>query len=98
MIRDLVMSLKNMGNPNELAAANHLLVVGLYVLIEADGSEIQDLLIEKGGEYYGELYESIRSRDFLSNLIEMNKHVDQDKRFLAIIFTLLYLNMMTFQR
>jgi len=83
VIRDLVMSLKNMGNPNELAAANHLLVAGLYVLIEADGSEIQDLLIEKGGEYYGELYESIRSRDFLSNLIEMNKHVDQDKKIFS---------------
>lgn len=69
-----------MGSPDELAAANHILKEGLYVLIDINGEIVKDLLVDKNDEYTGESYESLRQRDFLSNLIEMNKPVDGKKK------------------
>lgn len=80
MIRDLLTSLRQMGNPDELAIANHSLKEGLYILIDADGKGYRELLAEKDNELTGELYESIRARDFYSSLIEMNKPVDGKKK------------------
>lgn len=79
MIRDLLTALKQMGNPDELAIANHNLKEGLYILVDVDGKRYRDLLA--GSEdLSGELYESIRARDFYSALIEMNKPVDGKKK------------------
>jgi len=72
-----------MGDPVELAMSNHVLKEGLYILIEENkegGIICRDLLIEREGEYTGKIYEAIRERDYLSNLIEMNKPVDQNKK------------------
>lgn len=80
MIYDLVSSLKLIGIPDELAVANHVLKDGLYILLDEHGEGYKELLIEKSGEYVGELYESIRARDFYSTLIEMNKPVDGKKK------------------
>lgn len=83
MICDLITSLKLMGEPSELATASHVLKEGLYVLIEeaTKGDLVcKELLVERDGEYTGKVYEAIRVRDYLSNLIEMNKPVDQKKK------------------
>jgi len=80
LIRDLLTSLEQMGSPDELAIANHSLKEGLYILIDADGKGCRELFAENDKEFIGELYESIRARDFYSALIEMNKPVDGKKK------------------
>lgn len=67
-----------MGEPSELAAASYSPKEGLYILFDGDSHE--EILIEKKGEYAGELFESIRTMDFYSSLIEMNKPVDKKKK------------------
>lgn len=77
MIYDLLSSFKEMGNPNVLAAASYTLKEGLYMLFDEEGHK--EILIDKG-EYTGEFFELIRSLDFYSSLIEMNKPVDSQKK------------------
>lgn len=89
MINDLLSSLKERDEVAVLAIDAYTLKEGLYICL--NGDTYQELIIEKSKGYSGDLYELIKARDFYSNLIEMNKPVDTEKKIHSNnIFTLFF--------
>lgn len=78
LFNELLFSLKEMGEVSRLAADTYTLKEGLYICL--NGGSHQELLIEKKSEYTGELYETIRARDFYSSIINTNKAIDDKKQ------------------
>lgn len=80
MILDLLAVYRNNTDGDRLAIDNYQLKEGLYFKLYGSQQEPEVLKIEKKTAYSDELWEFIRTADFYSQLVDMNKPVDPKKQ------------------
>lgn len=80
MILDLLDVYRKNAVGDSLVTENYQLREGLYFRLYGYHKNPDILHIEKRGSYSGELWEFIRTADFYSQLVDMNKSVDPKKQ------------------